>query len=294
MPPISRVLGVAILVGLVGLTPAFAQFAQTTKAPTAAFAAQSLRALSAVEGDAGDKWRTLAAKQPTTILKAIASAERRGWKPTARTLHAARGKQRTAGPRSISQTHFSTGDGEFLVWDWDDGDSTTAEGTVWAKSFATNAEVMFNVQIAGDSYENSYTTAYEVLEVTVDGATAYSGAVFEGDANSAPASFIRAAFTCTQQGYAKAVFDCQVRAGRERVRDGMRGAAVGAGVAGVWGAFAGGLAGAIAGAGVGAAQGFIGGVIGSFIWGSDYDCYGDTVWQQCEENDRRTRGGLVQ
>jgi hypothetical protein len=265
--------------------------------PSRAFAAKSLNALTSTPTAASARWLELAHTKTTAIMAAFAAAERKGWKPTSTTTLMQRNKP---GVRPVSvQEYLSSGDGEMLVWDWDDGNADNGvEGLIYFRSFATGNEITFAVQINAPVYDQTELPYYEAFDAT-------SHETYGGGNAPLPAAFFTGLQRGPGPGPAKCsersllvAADCMKRRIRERVRDGVRNAAVDAGIGGVMGCRATRtLAGCLAGAGAGAGTGFISGVIGSMIWGTDFECRreGNDAYDRCiieyEECVRSGRAG---
>lgn len=258
----------------------------TPRVPSKAFATRALTALTSKTTISNARWGDLSRSRPDIVLGAMAAAEAKGWQPTSRTLEVQRrnGKNVPGISRvAVQDLYAATGDGEMLVWDWDDGNPNTAEGTVWAHSFVTGNEVTFNVQwAAGEaSYNSSDITYYEGIDGVMTEA-GLNNAALRGGA-FARGRFLRVQYwgnlgQCEARGqYAGG--RCIMGAARDYLREGIRNAAAGmavGGVIGAWGGAAGGpatsLAGGISGAVAGAGPGFAGGVLYHLIWGTDYNC----------------------
>lgn len=288
---------VAFLLLLVVYTsPAQAQ----ERGPSPEFAMKAINMLTSPRTVAAAKWDELLAIKPHIILKAIASAERKGWQPTDVTLFRAMGTKRTRTDlRRVSlgqEVSESTGDGEMMIWNWDDGDASTVEGTAYFLSYHSGYSVTFNAQYSGTSYSDMYVAWEEPIHAEgppreepqiygIRGTPRFvSGAGFRWVQDGRSCDVCRnrldnAHWNRCNFEWQSAFVGCLQRATGERFREGMRGAAVGAGVEGAIGCFVGsggGLAGCAAGTAAGlvdgASKGFIAGVIYSFIWGSDYEC----------------------
>jgi len=282
--------------------------------PSFAFSSPSLHALrSAPDRSSSARWNAVLAARPEAVLRAIARAEARGWKATNRTLRAVKGVERsTAAVRTVALTqdfYGSSGDGEMLVWEWDDGNPNTAEGTVWIRSYHTGNEAMFNVQFAGWTYaeagisygEDVYAAYNEPApEGVVPGGIAVAPLAaaprlrtigWGGQRSADDCSRNQACYLQKQNGremycrdeWARAGLSCYGRAARHALREGMIGAAFEAGIGAVGGAFAGGLAGAIGGGAAGAAHGFLGNVIETSVRSADGECRGDArlIYDRC-------------
>lgn len=272
--------------------------------PSHDFALRSLNALTSMPTVSAARWMELGRRRPAAVLRAIASAEKKGWQPTSTTVLFSKGAaNRNVRPVAAQDLYQASGDGEMLVWNWDDGDPNTAEGTVWVHSYVTGNEVTFNVQWTGETYDTSDITFYEGVD-----AVATSSWVV-GTAALAPPGMpgaralrvqVQNVGQCEAKGEATGAA-CLMRAAKDHLRDGVRGAATGAVVGGVAGAWAAGLAGGIAGAIGGVLPGFATGVLGSLIWGADHACLDEArqVYQDCiewlQECSRHTKAdcGLV-
>jgi len=254
--------------------------------PSREFARQSYDALTSLPTVAAAKWQDLARRRPAAVLGAIAAAERKGWKPTSTTAFFRKTGPKQLRPIAIRQDLYSaTSDGEMLVWNWDDGDPSTAEGTVWVHSFVTNNEETFNIQLSGDTYDAMAIPYYEgvdasVTEAWVTGAAAIGPPLLQ--APHALAVALRPVQLGDDHGECSAAGEaagarCLMRAAGDHLREGVRGAAAGQAIGGMIGAFTGGLAGALAGAVGGTLPGFAAGVLTSLIWGTDHACR-DEAW----------------
>jgi len=272
--------------------------------PSHDFALKSLNALTSAPTVSAARWMDLGRRRPAAVLRAIASAEKRGWQPTSTTMLFRKGSaNKTVRPVSVQDLYQASGDGEMLVWNWDDGDPNTAEGTVWVHSYVTGNEVTFNVQWTGDTYDTSDITFYEGVDAVAAGSwVAGTAAVSPSSASGVRALRVqvRDVGQCEAKGQATGAA-CLMRAARDHLREGVRGAATGTIVGGIAGAWAGGLAGGLAGAVAGVVPGFASGVLGSLIWGTDHACLQEArqAYQDCidwlEECSRHTRAdcGLV-
>lgn len=270
-------LALVLAVLLLSAAPATADTSKPA-IPSRAFAAKSLNALTSRPTVASARWQALARTNTKAIMAALASAERKGWKPTSTTTLTQRGNKPGLRPIGL-QDYFGSGNGEMLVWDWDDGNPENGvEGMVYFRSFATGNDITFAVQIDAPVYNETDLPYYEAFAAT-------SHQSFEGG-GPLPAAFFGqrgpGASKCSERGLLAAA-NCMTRRIRERLRDGVRNAAVDAGIGAVIGCRTTGLAGCIAGAGAGAGTGFISGVIGSMIWGTDFDCQteGNNAYNQC-------------
>lgn len=139
--------------------------------PSPAFRDRALAALKdSPPTPAAGRWNELLKSRPQALLNAIAAAERKGWKSLGPSLYVAKGKARNNPAfvlRPVAlQEWFGASGGEMLVWEWEDGDETTIEGTVWVRSYSNDNQATFNVQIAGETYES----LYETYDETVDAA----------------------------------------------------------------------------------------------------------------------------
>ncbi|HYT77192.1 MAG TPA: hypothetical protein VEL79_20720, partial [Vicinamibacterales bacterium] len=251
-----------------GATSAIAQESPNLSS-SVEFARRSLDTLMTVSGPSANRWREVAASYPNEIIAAIVGAQKRGWKPTARTLYQSRG-QRPLGPglrpiALLQNLGLSTSDGEMLVWDWDDGNPTTAEGTVWVHSYYTGNETLFNVQFAGDTYDNMWVSYQQDVSALYADPLPSSGVIkFRGPAPTVKPRIVLVAqqradcSNCYAQAdrihenycnrmYMDAGGACLGESAASVLRDGVRGAAAGQAYGLISGAFAGGLAGAIAG-----------------------------------------------
>jgi hypothetical protein len=268
--------------------------------PSRAFATKSLNALTSLPTASGARWMEVARKNPKAIMAAIASAERRGWKPTFTTTHTVRGASKPGLRPVAMQEHTSTGNGEMLVWDWDDGNEMTGEATVWIRSFRTGHEVTYNVQFWGDTYEQADISFYEGVSTQTTDAYMYASAPLFTPRNGP--QFTRAQYggymppSCDKAGR-DAVARCNLRNAGRYMRAGLRGVAADFGVAGVTGVFRGGLAAALRAASAPAVVGgsFAAGVLEEAIWGTDsWECAreGQLAKEECEQRlaeCRRTR-----
>src|SRR5262245_8495878 len=150
-------LGTLVVVATMSPAPASAAgWAPKTEAPkpkppSPSFTKRSLDALTAMPTVSAARWQDLLARHPQAVLTAIADAERLGWKPTSTTFLAG-GRRPRAGvkPASLQDLYATSSVGEIIVWDWDDGNPATVEGTVSALSYVTGNYVTFNLQLAGD------------------------------------------------------------------------------------------------------------------------------------------------
>jgi len=281
--------------------------------PSRDFLVKSVNALTSTPTVSAARWQELSRRRPDAVLGAIASAERQGWTPTSMTA-LYRKTRGPAGPgvhpiAATQDLYTVSGDGEMLVWNWDDGDPNTAEGTVWVHSFVTGNEVTFNVQWAGSTYDTSDISYYEGIDSVA------TSAWMTGASASVPAAAPRAMFVpaslrpvqapdnrCEMKGQS-AFAGCILRAARDHLREGVRGAATGMLVGGTIGAWGAGLAGGLAGAVGGIMPGFATGVLSSLIWGTDHACrdeawkaYYDCIYlmEQCAQHQRQDCGVPVQ
>jgi hypothetical protein len=260
--------------------------------------ASSVRALASSTTPAGARWQQFAQAHPQAVLRAISAAQARGWKATASTGRAAKGDPGGPVSRLVQNGGVATGDGEMLVWDWDDGNPSTGEGTIYVKSYRTGNEMLFNVQISGDTYDSSEVTFHESVWTAFNA----SPVAFPGSPDTAPRVQLvgqrdrcesirrmcedRVARTkenlCRSNGI-DAGGGCLGRSTREKLREGYRSAAASAIVGFAAGAWSGGLAPGLLGAAVGAGPGFAAGVLYAMIWGTDYDCTGEarTAYNSC-------------
>jgi len=170
------------------------------------------------------------------------------------------------------------------VWDWDDGNPATVEGTVSALSYVTGNYVTFNIQLGG-SWEAPYITYYgaSTAEMTPTGFVQAPASVWGSpqqlgfrrvQAWGQPTGGYSA---CQVKGF-QAGGRCIGRAAGDYARTMAQHAAVGALVGGGLGATGwilgppGGLAGALGGALTGEAVGAIEGLVAEFIFGVDHHC----------------------
>ena len=93
---------------------------------------------------------------PDVLERTIQSALTRGWKPTGHVATISRGQRHRATRPVRQDDSVTTSDGEVTIWDWDDSDWNTAEGTIYIEEYATGESMTFNVQFYvnnDDTYE---------------------------------------------------------------------------------------------------------------------------------------------
>src|SRR5215471_7590212 len=221
------------------LTFAFLQafcssMAVAAQEPSREFARHSYDALTSIPTVSAAKWQDLARRRPAAVLGAIAAAERKGWKPTSTTAFFRKTTSKSLQPISIRQDLYSaTGDGEMLVWNWDDGNPATSEGVVWVHSFVTGNEETFNIQLTGDTYDAMDIPYYEGVDASVTEAWVTGAAAMGPPLLRAP-RMVSVAIRpvqlgddhgeCATAGEAAGA-RCLMRAARDHVREGVRGAA---------------------------------------------------------------------
>lgn len=232
-------------------------------------------------GEAQAKLQELAERKPEAMKKAIAVAQAQGWKPTNRVEHFTKGTMSRI--RFIAQEYLASGEGEMLIWDWDDGNEETGEGTVWVRSYATNNEVLFDIQVSGADVDITF---YEGIDGVVNQAIGAPAPVMIG-------LLQRDGHHCNTRGITTQL-DCMRRAAGYHFRNGVYSAIGG----GLWdgfragGGWRNGLSAGIRGGG----HGFVGGVISSVLFGTDFECNKEaqTVYYSCIadlEECQRTRQG---
>jgi hypothetical protein len=77
-------------------------------------------------------------KHPDALKATIRSMEAKGLRPTA-TVH------RFLTPPVVRAQYFGDWSGEMVVWDWDDGNPNTIEGTVLIRSYQNGETMVFNL-----------------------------------------------------------------------------------------------------------------------------------------------------
>ncbi len=282
------------------ITPTVVSTFTKEASPSSAFATKSLNALTSLPTVSGARWMEVARKNPKAIMAAIESAERRGWRPTSSTAHTVRGAAKP-GLRPVSvQEHHRSGNGEMLVWDWDDGNDLTGEGTVWVRSFRTGNEMTYNIQLWGQSYDQIEVIFEEGLSATMTD-TGLIGVATPLFTPGGP-QFTRVAmgqqyvpaYGCAREGR-EAGARCNLRNAGRYLRQGLRGVAADLGIAGAAegvAIFRPRLAAAMRGVSTGALGGasiagsFAAGVLEEAIWGTDnWQCVQEAqqAKQLCED-----------
>ncbi len=105
--------------------------------------------------EARQKLSLLMRLEPGVWHSATAKALERGWRPKSNALYVVKGTPRMKLPavfRPASQDSFQSGEGEALIWEWEDGDPNTIDMTTWVRSYVTGEEITADIQTEVSDY----------------------------------------------------------------------------------------------------------------------------------------------
>jgi hypothetical protein len=123
--------------------------------------------LQRMDPQARAKLTELIRKRPEAWNRAINGAKAKGWKPTSSARYSVATRKIKSGVRKASlsaQDNYASSNGEVLIWDWQDGNPSTLEGTFWISESYFAEELTFDLQFSTTSEEDLPVTYAEVFD----------------------------------------------------------------------------------------------------------------------------------
>jgi hypothetical protein len=215
-------------------------------------------------------------KVPREVLhNTIERAQARGWQRTSRVARSQVGKRPTPGIVLAQDGLLESAGGEMIIWDWDDNNADTMEGTVYMEWYATGEAVLMDIQFditdpddifAAWEGEATWTTNDESDQGWIG---SMSDRTTRNRPSVIPAAWRMDDICCVSSTAINTLqLQCFNSLTSRSVKDSWAATAIGAGIGGVVGALKWGPGGptvSLGGAIVGAAQGAGSSAVGNFI-----------------------------